>query len=161
MVKAVTRLMVFVRHSVVFTPSPDAGEDDTQYIHGTQFTERLGGRKCVQVLRPPCHNTASLTREDSSRTPNPGSWAVSLVSPFLHIMLAAFILAEVSVGVERGFVRCLRQAVVMQVCLARLFATPWTVAHQAPLSLGFSRQESCRGLAFPPPGGLERGIELL
>ena len=117
MVKATTTLMVFVRHSVVFTPSPDAG--DAQYIHGTRFTERLGGRKCVQVLRPPRHNTASLTREDSSRTPNPGSWAISLVSPFLHFMLAAFILAEVSVGVERGFVRCLRQAVVMQVCLVR------------------------------------------
>ena len=30
----------------------------------------------------------------------------------------------------------------------RLFATPWTVAHQAPLSIGFSRQEYCSGLSF-------------
>ena len=36
----------------------------------------------------------------------------------------------------------------------RLFATPWTVAHQAPLSLGFSRQEYWHGLPFPPPGNL-------
>ena len=33
-----------------------------------------------------------------------------------------------------------------------LFATPWTVAHQAPLSMGFSRQEYWSGLPFPPPG---------
>ena len=31
---------------------------------------------------------------------------------------------------------------------------PWTVAHQAPLSLGFSRQDYWSGLPFPPPGGL-------
>ena len=33
----------------------------------------------------------------------------------------------------------------------RLFVTPWTVAHQAPPSLGFSRQERWGGLPFPPP----------
>ena len=32
------------------------------------------------------------------------------------------------------------------------FATPWTVAHQAPLSMEFSRQEYRSGLPFPPPG---------
>ena len=32
--------------------------------------------------------------------------------------------------------------------------TPWTVAHQASLSMGFSRQEYQNGLAFPPPGDL-------
>ena len=36
----------------------------------------------------------------------------------------------------------------------RLFATPWTEAHQAPLSLGFSRQEYWSGLPFPSPGEL-------
>ena len=34
------------------------------------------------------------------------------------------------------------------------FATPWTVAHQAPLSMEFSRQEDWRGLSFPSPGDL-------
>ena len=33
----------------------------------------------------------------------------------------------------------------------RLFATPWTAAHQAPLSLGFSGQEHWSGLPFPSP----------
>ena len=36
----------------------------------------------------------------------------------------------------------------------RLFATLWTVARQAPLSTGFSRQESWSGLPCPPPGNL-------
>ena len=36
----------------------------------------------------------------------------------------------------------------------RLFATPWTIAHQAPLSLGFSRQEYWSGLPSPSPGDL-------
>ena len=41
-----------------------------------------------------------------------------------------------------------------------LFATPWTVAHKALLSIGFSRQEYWSGLPFPSPGGLpDPGIE--
>ena len=36
----------------------------------------------------------------------------------------------------------------------RLFVTPWTVAQQAPLSMGFSRQEYWSGLPFPSPGDL-------
>ena len=36
----------------------------------------------------------------------------------------------------------------------QLFATPWTVAYRAPLSMGFSRQEYWSGLPFPPPGDL-------
>ena len=35
----------------------------------------------------------------------------------------------------------------------RLFVTPWAVAHQAPLSMGFSRQEYWSGLPFPPKKG--------
>ena len=42
----------------------------------------------------------------------------------------------------------------------QLFATPWTVAHQALLSMGFSRQEYWSGLPCPPPGDLPNpGIE--
>ena len=44
-------------------------------------------------------------------------------------------------------------------CL-QLFATPWTVAYQAPPSMGFSRQEYWSGLLLPPPGDLpDPGIE--
>ena len=42
----------------------------------------------------------------------------------------------------------------------RLFVTPWTVVHQAPLSMGFSRQKYGSGLPFPSPGDLpDLGIE--
>ena len=42
----------------------------------------------------------------------------------------------------------------------QLFAAPWTVAHQAPPSMGFSRQEYWSGLPFPSPGDLPNsGIE--
>ena len=36
----------------------------------------------------------------------------------------------------------------------RLFVTPWTIAHQSPLSMGFSRQEYWSRLPFPSPGDL-------
>ena len=40
------------------------------------------------------------------------------------------------------------------------FCTPWTVAYQASLSMGFSRQEYWSGLPFPSPGDLpDPGIE--
>ena len=42
----------------------------------------------------------------------------------------------------------------------RPFSTPWTIAYQAPLSMGFSRQEYWSGLPFPSPGDLpDPGIE--
>ena len=42
----------------------------------------------------------------------------------------------------------------------QLIATPWTIAYQAPLSMGFSRQEYWSGLPFPFPGNLpDPGIE--
>ena len=48
--------------------------------------------------------------------------------------------------------------VVAELCLT--LGTPWTVACQAPLSMGFSRQEYWSGLPFPSPGGLPNpGIE--
>ena len=40
------------------------------------------------------------------------------------------------------------------------FATPWTVAYQAPPSMAFSRQEYWSGLPFPSPGDIpDPGIE--
>ena len=42
----------------------------------------------------------------------------------------------------------------------QLFVTLYTLAHQALLSVGFSRQEGCSGLSCPPPGDLPNpGIE--
>ena len=46
-----------------------------------------------------------------------------------------------------------RFVVQLLICVP-LFSTPWTIAHQAPLSIGFSRQEYCSGWPFPSPGDL-------
>ena len=45
---------------------------------------------------------------------------------------------------------------VKSLSYAQLFATPWTVAHQAPLSMRFSRQEYWSGLPLPSPGESSR-----
>ena len=57
-------------------------------------------------------------------------------------------------------------SVTLRVCTlshfsrVQLFETPWTVAHQAPLSMEFSRQELLEWLPGPPPGDLpDPGIE--
>ena len=44
--------------------------------------------------------------------------------------------------------------VVQLLSCVQLFDIPWTVAHQVPLSMEFSRQEYCSGLYFPTPGDL-------
>ena len=45
-------------------------------------------------------------------------------------------------------------------CQVQLFVNPWTVAYQAPLSMGFFRQEYWSGLPFPSPGDLpDPGME--
>ena len=46
------------------------------------------------------------------------------------------------------------QCFVCAQLLSRLFATSWTLAHQAPLFMGLSQQEYWSGLPFPPPGNL-------
>ena len=43
---------------------------------------------------------------------------------------------------------------VKSLSYVQLFVTPWTVASQAPPSMGFSRQEDWSGLPFPSPGNL-------
>ena len=58
----------------------------------------------------------------------------------------------------RDFYRCLYMCWLFS--RVWLFATPWTVAHQAALSVDFSRQEYWSGLPFPSPGDLSHpGIE--
>ena len=61
------------------------------------------------------------------------------------------------------FVSCGIQKMSACMCVlscVQLFVTPWTVAHQAPLSMEFSRQEYWSGLPLPSPGELpEPGIE--
>ena len=67
---------------------------------------------------------------------------------FFLIDDVAFVLGHACTGSRFGHVQ--------------LFATLWTVAHQATLSKGFSRKEDWSGLPFPPPGDLlDSGIKLM
>ena len=57
---------------------------------------------------------------------------------------------------------CVCVCVCMHACsgMSDSFQPPWTVTYQAPLSMGFPRQEYRRGLPFPSPGDLPNpGIE--
>ena len=56
---------------------------------------------------------------------------------------------------------CLRMRTYAQLSLpVQLFATPWTIAHQVPLPMEFSRQEYWSGLPFPKPVDLPNpGLE--
>ena len=42
----------------------------------------------------------------------------------------------------------------------RLWVTPWTVAYQAPLSMGFSRQKYLSGVPLPSPSVIIRGLQI-
>ena len=46
------------------------------------------------------------------------------------------------------------QCMLSHLIHVQIFATPWTVAHQAPLSMGFPKQEYWSGLPCSPPGHL-------
>ena len=103
--------------------------------------------------------------------PDPGIKPTSLISPVLAIEFfttSATWEARVCVCVcvcvynillpKGGTSRWVSEVKLLS-CV-RLFAIPWTVAYQAPLSIGFSRQECWSGLPFPSPGDLPNpGIE--
>ena len=55
---------------------------------------------------------------------------------------------------HQGNQRAKQKSKVKSLNHVRLFVTPWTVAYQAPPSMGFSRQEYWNGLPFPSPGDL-------
>ena len=73
-----------------------------------------------------------------------GLWDTALLSWFSLALVATCFLAF-------SVVTCFFMLVLSHVWF---FVTPWTIAHQAPLSMGFSRQEYWNGLPSPPPGDL-------
>ena len=81
--------------------------------------------------------------------PNSGIKPVSLTSPALA---GRFFTTGVSWEAQSVYTMK-KWSVVKSLSCVRLFATPWTVAYQAP-SMGFSRQEYWSRLPFPSPGDL-------
>ena len=67
---------------------------------------------------------------------------------------------SVMLTIHKGAVSEARRKVKVCLSVVSDSATPWTVARQSPLSMGFSRQEYWSGLPWPPPGDLpDPGIE--
>ena len=73
---------------------------------------------------------------------------VKLFGAFLHLLLLA--LAE-NIYLSQT---CLIACMLGHFSRVQFFATLWTVAYQAPQSMGFPRQEYWNGLPFPSPGDL-------
>ena len=94
-----------------------------------------------------------------------GGWVNGeIIILFLHSKLDA--LAELALKFHVRFevswtlLFCPLKVKVKSLSRIRLFATPWTIAHQALPSMGFSRQEYWSGLPFPSPGDLpDSGIK--
>ena len=80
---------------------------------------------------------------------------VPLCMVFIHAKNYILKKASLSTDVCMYVIMCVCVCVCDCVCVllshVRLFATPWTVACQAPLSTEFSRQEYWSGLTFPSP----------
>ena len=75
---------------------------------------------------------------------------------YFHISLVLFFLSVLHILNMMS----IKKVKVKSLSCVWLFATPWTVAYQAPPSMGFSRQEYWSGLPFPSPGDLpDPGIE--
>ena len=71
------------------------------------------------------------------------TWLIHTAIPFCFFNFVISFASQILV--------CLLFPVFSVAYYVRLFATPWTVACQAPLSVGFSRQEYWSRLPFPPP----------
>ena len=104
------------------------------------------------------------------------SWfGYSLIYPYIHTSFLSFAHSAISLSARQPlFIQCFcnwchhyqisKRWKVKGKCYSLspvwLFATQWTVAHQVPLSMRFSRQEYWRGLLFPTPGNLSPGSNL-
>ena len=68
---------------------------------------------------------------------------------------------EIAIYSIPGALKNIKYSVIVQwLSFVRLFVTPWTTAGQAPLSMGFPRQELWRGLPLPSPGDpLDSGVK--
>ena len=88
-------------------------------------------------------------------------WNAELDEAQAGIKILGWNINNLSYADDINFIAESKSSEVKSLSHVRLFATPWTVAHQAPLSVGFSREEYWSGLPFPSPGDLPNpGIEL-
>ena len=101
-----------------------------------------------QGRSPPRTNPLLPALSLSSGSPGPGCPEPRFLSTPKRLEIL-HVLNNTTVVVSGGGV-----SVLSHFSRVRLFATPWTAAYQAPLSMGFSRQQHWSGLPCPPPGDL-------
>ena len=110
---------------VLFSPEYMEGLHFPQFSSPQMWKGRVGSGTWIVLVRGVCPDVTTVT---SGWKP----WMPVETSPALW-------------GLQKH---------VCSVVSVRLFATPWTAARQAPLSMGFSRQEYWSRLPFPPAGDL-------
>ena len=129
-----------------------------------QQLDPLSTRSLNSILPAPSALTACV---HSTHDPTGSSKETNII-PFPRFI--SFSLDHTAIWYFCLFIDCLHQKLFLQrrgyifwhihECMpshfspVRLFPTPWTVAHQAPLSVGFSRQEYWSGQPLPSPGDL-------
>ena len=95
--------------------------------------------------------------------------SVIFIYIYMHYFLYSFLLGlipghQIQVPVQNSrtlFIHPMHMCMLSNFSRVQLFATLWTIAHQAPLSMGYPRQEYLGGLSCPPPGDLSNpGIEI-
>ena len=74
------------------------------------------------------------------------------LSLFLPPFLTPFLLFLISKEFPNKFQSSCHFIPAQLLGRVQFFAVPWTIVHQAPLFMGFSRQEYWNGMPFPPPG---------
>ena len=108
----------------------------------------------------------SQGREPLQLAPSPPyAWFLTLLHlcPFPRLVVPTFYCGlwnVFSAGLPALLINSCSVCLLSHFSRVQLFATPSTVARQAPLSMGFSRRESWSGLPFPSPGDLPKpGIQ--
>ena len=106
--------------------------------------KKEGGCTCICICFAAAAAAKSLQSCPTLCDPTDGSLPGSPVPGILQ----ARTLEWVAISFSNA---CKRKVKVKSLCRVQVFTTPWTAAHQAPPSMGFSRQEYWSGLPLPSP----------
>ena len=140
-----------------------------QSLHFPPISEFTSGPRCL--LQPSCARLTFLASPGTVSTPKQRRSVCCFLEQDLSFLSFSYTLGAPAEDVLESPILSLLQELayllglftrvkVKSLSLVRLFATPWTVAYQAPPSMGFSRQEYWSGVPFPSLGDLPNpGIE--
>ena len=131
------------------------GSDTTEWLHFHALEKEMATHSSVLAWRiPGTGQPGGLLSIGSHRVEHDWSDLAAAYSYYLYIIVYLF--QEVFILFTCFYFTLIKWKKVKVKLLSRvrLFATPWTVAYQAPPSMGFSRQEYWSGLPFSSPGDL-------